>query len=180
MRIRALETKQKEQIRIKDSQRQLLSRVEQDRPLNLAQYHAWKSLSKNEKVLAKLDNFCDKVLLSRMGFAKYKDGTLDNASKGCYWKRKLVSAGIIRSRRRSRFIRECTKDEFKLFTLDNRRLKYYDGALWEETVAEFTTTTFPFTASSDRPKRKHVIEPIKVKPYLQFDMVAWWANDGAD
>lgn len=42
----------------------------------------------------------EKAVLSLQGFAKYKDDSSDNKSKGAYWKRKLVSNGLLTTKRR--------------------------------------------------------------------------------
>jgi len=176
VRIKALEKKQQESIKIKQFQTQLISRIDQNIQVSFEDYKVYKKLSKDQKSLDKLDKYCDKVVLSRMGFAKYKDGSKNSNSKGYYWKTKLKSAGIIKTRRNNKFIMKCSKWQYNLIKQEERnpRYNYYKGAMYEERISEFTCASF-----SDVVKPLEIAktkDKMKPKEYLGFDFLAFLVN----
>ena len=177
VRVYAMEKKQKTVIQEIQSQHQLIARVSDGIHVSSKLYETYKAIVKNEKKMSKLDTWKDdKVVLSRMGFAKLKDNSKDNVSKGRYWRDKLKKANLIRVRRNNIPLMACTEVDFKYMKREtpNFRLNWRNGMMYEETCAEFTTSTFPIkpTVKVERPRE------VKVKPlsYLSFDFIAWCAN----
>ncbi len=108
-----------------------------------------------------ISGMMEKVVLSNQGYAKYKDETADNKSKGAYWKRKLVSSTLISSKRRwcgtglnsvlhgksiysltevKKLIRKAVGEESNRYIYSVR-----DQKIYKEKVA--TLTSFRFTSN---------------------------------
>ncbi len=123
----------------------------------------------------KLKSHHNKVVLSNQGFYLLKNEIEDKKSAGYYHKNKLESAGKIKTRRNSIQLKKCSKEEFNTIKYRNRRISLYKGYLWEETIAEFTTTEFktkkPYIKEDSKPR-------MKPKDYLSHDMIAEWVNRG--
>ena len=105
----------------------------------------------------------EKAVLSLQGFAKYKDDSSDNKSKGAYWKRKLVSNELLTVKRRYeevkclRFNRRVKNERFRpasssvknmlLNTFNQEGLKgrvFYSpkhDKFFRELMSEFSTTS---------------------------------------
>jgi len=103
-------------------------------------------------------SFNAKTVMSNYGFSKLKFGETKTKSNGFYWKKKLVGAGIIKTRRKFKYLRKCTYKEYRelKFNVDIS-LMYSEGKLFRELIPEFTTTNFP------------VKEKVEKLDYLQFD-----------
>lgn len=176
VRVRAEEKKQITRIDNKQSQIKLLARVNQGLHVSHQQHDLYKRIVGNEKVQEGLSNFCNKTVLSREGFAKLKDESLHNKDKGRYWRNKLIKEDMLKIRRNNKFIKRCTLTEFAIIkeAENNPRLNWYKGAMYEETVCEFTTSNF-LTPSSRVPE---VSEELKkygnAKDYLDIDMIHFW------
>ena len=114
------------------------------------------------------DSFTGKTVLSNQGYSKLKHGETKSKSAGYYWKKKLVSAGIIKTKRNFRYIKKCTKKEY-LFLKRNidKTLMYKNGKLFQELSSEFTTGDFP---------KKVINTSIKKLDYLSFDFCYFLAN----
>jgi len=171
------ERKQKERIQEKQHQINLMHRADKGSYLSVDDYKIYKALIKSEKKLKGIEKFCDKVVLSREGFAKLKDGSEDNKSKGRYWKAVLKSAGVITYRRNNKFIMKCSEEAYskiKYFE-HNPRLNWYAGRMYEETISEFTTAKFFDTPTTRVPETKKRVS--KPREYLSFDFIAWCEND---
>lgn len=175
--VRVFSAEKKQQIKIAQKQHQvnLIDKVAQGRFVSKKEYDSVNSFISCDKIQKGLDNLCDKVVLSRMGFAKLKDGSTDNVDKGRYWRNRLKSAGKIKTRRNNKPIRKCTILEYRLIkeTERNPRLNWYKGMMYEETMSEFTTAKrFP----KNEIKKDYRTKP---KEYLSFDFIHW-ITDGRE
>jgi len=128
-----------------------------------------KRLRRDGVTLENLKKHHNKVVLSNEGFFKLKKEVEDSKSAGHYWKQKLVRAGKIKTRRNNIEIKKCPKKDFLAIKYVNRRLSWYDGILWEETVSEFTTTDF---SKVEKPKKQKYVK----QDHLSFDMIDFWIN----
>ena len=175
VRLHAMENSQRNHIDRKDLRINILARAEKRQFLNPVEWKILKSLRKKGISLDSLQsNYCDKIILSRAGFGKLKDGQTDNPHKGHYWRNKAKSAGIIKTRRRSIMLQKCTKGQFLQYKshLKNPRLNYFAGAMWEETVPEFCTVDF----LPSEPKIKKPTTTYKKLSYLQEDFLDFLIN----
>ena len=167
------ESKQQQfQIRKKHNRSDLLKQL--DNPKSLKEYKAAKRIVKKYSDSDFTVN--DKIVLSNQGFAVVKDGTVDNKSKGAYWKRKLRSKGVVKTTRIFSRIKRLSYSEYiclKSSRVLDRNITFKSGWLVEETVSSFTPTDL-IGNTVVLPTQK----PIIVKPlaYLQFDMIAFWSN----
>lgn len=178
VRIHAAENKQKQRINDKQSQVKLITRVSYGSYISNDEYQRYKYISGNEKIQEGLKNHCNKTVLSRQGFAKLK-GCATNKGNGSYWKSRLMKAGIIKTRRQNKPIKKCTKTEYLLIKEIERnpRLNWYKGTMYEETVAEFTTTQFATPLPKEKPTPIKASKPL---PHLQFDFIHWMESAGGE
>ena len=99
---------------------------------------------KAQKIILKLGenkiSITNESVMSLQGYAKLKDGSKNNKSKGQYVKKKLLEKGLITVTRRFKPIREISFSEYK-FLKENKVLSrnntYKEGRLLEEIVSEF-------------------------------------------
>lgn len=185
IRIFSSEKKQKTAIEHKKTRSELYDR--RDNPRNLKEYKKIKKLIKNGYEDSPIN---EKISLSVQGFAKLKDGEAGNKSKGCYWKSKLKSRGIVKTKRVFDKISKMTYSQFLLLknsgTLE-RGITYFNGYMVREEVSTFSPTnlvsavTTPCTYKElETVSIKYPLLPAiskyKKKEYLQFDMIDFWVN----
>lgn len=172
-------------VKVHSAERQQLKKINQKKfrseLLNQTAFN-WKAYKKAKKI--GVEEITDKTILSNQGFAKLKDGTEDNASKGSYWKSRLVKHGIIKSTRRYLLGNEmsyATYIEYKGYFFQ-RGMTYKNGCLAQEIIAGFTAIDLVNKIVSQNtvfiptPVIK-VKEEIKPLSHLSFDMVAWWSKN---
>jgi hypothetical protein len=127
---------------------------------------SWKDSDLN--YLENKESYCAKTVLSNQGYSKLKFGETKSKGSGYYWKKKLVSAGIIKVRRKFKYIKKCSYKEYRQLKFNvDISLVYIKGRLFKELIPEFTTTDFP------KPPK----EEIKKLDYLQFDFCHFLANE---
>jgi len=127
--------------------------------------NSWKD--SDFEYLKNKESFCAKTVLSNQGYSKLKFGETKSKGSGYYWKKKLVSAGIIKVRRKFQYIKKCSYKEYRelKFSVDIS-LVYIKGRMFKELIPEFTTTDFP----------KPLKEEVKKLDYLQFDFCHFLAT----
>jgi hypothetical protein len=173
IKLMSKERQQQKQIEKKKYQSELLKQL--TNPTNYKLYKSAKRFVKKngmEKI-----TYTDKTILSNQGFAVIIDGTLDNKSKGQYWKSKLIKHGIISSSRRYVLGAKMTHTQYlqlKKFNSKNN-LVYVKGRVATELVAEFSVIkeTVITALTETIINNKEVIKPLG---YLSFDFVAWMSN----
>lgn len=133
VRIDSSEKNQERQIRKKrDLSVQLFKGKD---PKNLV---AYKKAMKIKKFYGSEINITDKPVLSNKGFALIKDNTKDNLSKGSYWKRRLLSVGLISTHNRFKIVKKASEAEYreyKKYTDYNPTFKYWNGSIVEQLVS---------------------------------------------
>ena len=169
VRVFRMEQIQKNVIDRRDKLNKVIGREAKGYRLTLREINLLKSLS--DRYLDYASNkssFEVKTVLSNQGFSKLKHGETKSKSSGNYWKKKLISAGIIKVKRRFQFIKKCKREEY-LFLKRNvdRTFMFKNGKLFKELIPEFTTTEF------NKPDTT-----IKKLDYLQFDFCFFLANRG--
>jgi len=82
----------------------------------------------------------DKPVLSNQGYAVLKDGSINNKSKGAYWKSRLIKNCIVIAERNIRYIRKMIFSEYiKLKnTRQSFKFRYSKGWLVEEFISYMT------------------------------------------
>lgn len=135
VRLHASEKNQIKRIKIKTNQSELLKQIEN--PTNTELYKKAKSFVKRNGNEIKL---IDKCVLSIKGYAGLKK---DSSCKGLgnYWKRRLKSKKLIKTKRRFDIIQEMDFKEFQILKSSKQisgKYIYYDGYLVEELASEFS------------------------------------------
>ena len=144
VRVFRMEQIQKNVIDRRDKLNKVIGREAKGYRLTLREINLLKSLSDRDLDYASnKSSFEVKTVLSNQGFSKLKHGETKSKSSGNYWKKKLISAGIIKVKRRFQFIKKCKREEY-LFLKRNvdRTFMFKNGKLFKELVPEFTTTEF--------------------------------------
>jgi hypothetical protein len=89
------------------------------------------------------ETYIAKTVLSNQGYSKLKFGKTKTKASGLYHKKKLVEAGIIKVRRKFKFLKVCTYKEYLYLKFNvDKSLVYKEGKLFKELIPEFTTTEF--------------------------------------
>ena len=170
VRVKAMEQTQKNAIDVKTHRNKLIAKAQKNQFLTKLEFKQLKNITKRN---LSVENLNDKVILSIQGYYKLKSGKQNNSSNGQFWKTKLVEAGIIKTRRVQELIRKATKEEFKSLNSYDKSLFYYKGAIYKESISEFTTTDFT------NPSPTIVNRETKSKPlsHLSFDFCHWLASE---
>lgn len=167
VRILRMEQNQKNRIDRRDALNNIIGKRENNRFLSKSEFAMFKAMKDTDWDYYNSGNFEANTVLSNQGYSKLK-----GRSSGAYWKKELVSAGIIKTKRNIKFIRKCTKAEYNKIKLSDRSFSHYKGKLYKEFASRFTTTEF-YT------KEKEITQPEeKMKPlvHLSFDFCAFLAN----
>lgn len=169
VRIKAKEKRIKTAINKTNSKIKVLGKLESTK-ISFKEFKYAKRLKREGVTLKGLKEHHNKVVLSNEGFYKVKKEVEDSKSAGHYWKKKLVKAGKIKTRRNNVEVKKCSKADFLAVKYYNRKFSYYGGILWEETISEFTTTFFP------KVEKKQVKQKYRKQEHLSFDMIDFWIN----
>ena len=161
VRIRTMERLQKKAIDRKNEQNKILARQRKGYCITKREKNFLKSCEMYE---SEGDYNNAKTVLSNQGYSKLKKGYEASKSVGYYWKKNLVSAGIIKTERQFKFLRKGTKLDYLENREFDRTIVYKKGKIYKELIPSFTTNT---------EAKKEVY---KKKNYLQFDMIDFWIN----
>lgn len=161
VRIRTMERLQKKAIDRKNEQNKILARQRKGYCITKREKNFLKSC---EMYKSEGDYNNAKTVLSNQGYSKLKKGYEASKSVGYYWKKNLVSAGIIKTERRFKFLRKGTLSDYLQNREFDRTVVYKKGKIYKELIPSFTTNT---------EAKKEVY---KKKNYLQFDMIDFWIN----
>ena len=160
VRIKKMEQQQKKRIDRRSEQGKIIGKMEKGYNLSKSQFNfrkAWND--KDLEYSQSSESFNANTVLSNEGFSKLKFGELKSKSSGNYWKKKLVEAGVIKTKRQFEFLKRCSQKEYLSLRYSGfRNLVFKNGKLYKETVSKFTTTEFY------KPK-----EEIKELKHLSFD-----------
>lgn len=161
VRIRTMERLQKKAIDRKGEQNKILARQRKGYCITKREKNFLRSC---EMYKSEGDYNNAKTVLSNQGYSKLKKGYEASKSVGYYWKKNLVSAGIIKTERRFKFLRKGTLSDYLQNREFDRTIVYKKGKIYKELIPSFTTNT--------EAKK----EAYKKKNYLQFDMIDFWVN----
>lgn len=167
VRVLAMEKSQKKRIDRRDKLNKIVWRDSKGYLLSKSERSSLNNMTESDdKYNSGLYTFTAKTVLSNQGFSKLKFGESRSNMTGYYWKRKLVSKGIIKVRRRFQYLKKCSYSEYRnlKFNVDIS-LMYKNGRLFKELIPEFTTTDFP-------PKEVKY----KKRTDLQFDFLDFLIN----
>lgn len=138
VRLFSAEKQQLKQIEVKQNRSELLKQA--SNPSNPKLYKkAKRALKKYEGVDLTV---IDKTVLSNQGFAVLKDGTVNNKSKGAYWKKVLKRNGVVKTNRRFEPICEMPYAEYLQIKNSGYKAKkhtFNNGFLSEELVSSFSS-----------------------------------------
>jgi len=174
VRIHSKEGYQKKEIAKKLTRSEQLKQVV-DKSNTNAGKRALKRSVKDESVII------EKTVLSLQGFSKLKDGTLDNKSKGYYWKKKLKVKGLVKTSRRFEEIEKMSFSEYQylksVFGLQ-RAETYNNGFLCRETISSFSAVDLTKVKKQEIKKEIPVSpkKPSKKPIRLDFDMIKFWES----
>lgn len=157
VRVFKMEQQQKNRIDRKDRLNNIIERKKNNRFLSKSQFAQFKAMTDLDWEYYNSNNFEANTVLSNQGYSKLK-----GSNSGGYWKKQLVSAGIIKTKRNIKLIRKCTKSEYQIIKLLDRSYSYYNGKLYKEFPSLFTTTEF----TQKEVKEKQTIKKLD---YLDFD-----------
>lgn len=136
VRVHSNSRQQQKSIDKKTHQRVLKSKKEED--LTCSDIKQLKRLKKKQE----RGFFIDKSVLSVKGFAVVKDDSINNKSKGQYWKQKLIKNNFVETTRRFSILRKMKKSSFeKEKHFLPKILKHYKGNLVKEIVSEINVKT---------------------------------------
>lgn len=161
VRIRTMERLQKKAIDRKGEQNKILARQRKGHCITKREKNFLRSC---EMYKSEGDYNNAKTVLSNQGYSKLKKGYEASKSVGYYWKKNLVSAGIIKTERRFKFLRKGTLSDYLQNREFDRTIVYKNGKIYKELIPSFTTNT---------EAKKEVY---KKKNYLQFDIIDFWIN----
>lgn len=167
VRVLTAEQQQKNRIDRRYKQNNIIARESKSYRLSEEELRFKKSWTKSDlKYADNLESFNAKTVMSNHGFSRLKFGETKSKSSGQYWKKKLVRAGIIKTRRKYQYIKKCSYKEYRVLKLTvDKSLMFSEGKLFKELCPEFTTTDFPKAAKK-----------IEKLDYLQFDFCHFLAN----
>lgn len=168
VRVFKAEQQQKKRTDRRYEQINIIERRKNNRFLSKSQMAMFKAMTDLDWKYYNSDDLNANTVLSNQGFSKLKAGNTKSKGSGQYWKKMLVSAGIIKTQRNIKVIRKCTKAEYQLIKQLDRSYSYYNGKLYKEYPSKFTTTEF-----YQEVKTEYKIKPLK---YLSFDFCAFLAN----
>ena len=160
VRIRTMERLQKKAIDRKHEQNKILARQRKGYCITKRE----KNFLKSCEMYKSEGDYTAKTVLSNQGYSKLKKGYEASKSVGYYWKKRLVSAEIIKTERQFKFLRKGTKLDYLENREFDRTVVYKKGKIYKELIPSFTTNT---------EAKKEVY---KKKNYLQFDMIDFWIN----
>lgn len=167
VRIKKMEQQQKRRIDRRSEQGKIIGKMKKGYALSKSQFNfrkAWND--KDLEYSQNSESFNANTVLSNEGFSKLKFGELKSKSSGNYWKKKLVEAGVIKTKRQFEFLKRCSQKEYLSLRYSGfRNLVFKNGKLYKETVSKFTTTEFY------KPK-----EEIKELKHLSFDFCFFLAQ----
>lgn len=119
----------------------------------------------------------EKTILSLQGFSKLKDGSLDNKSKGFYWKNKLKQKGLVKTKREFTKKEKMSLEEYRFlkgnFSMEKNET-YYLGHLVEETVSSFYAIDLINKKQEIHAPTIKVTSNKKAPIRMSFDMIKFW------
>ena len=160
VRIRTMERLQKKAIDRRHEQNKILARQRKGHCITKRE----KNFLKSCEMYKSEGDYNAKTVLSNQGYSKLKKGYEASKSVGYYWKKKLVSAEIIKTERQFKFLRKSTLSDYLQNREFDRTVVFKNGKIYKELVPSFTTNI---------DTKKEVYEK---KSYLQFDMIDFWIN----
>ena len=160
VRIRTMERLQKKAIDRRHEQNKILARQRKGHCITKRE----KNFLKSCEMYKSEGDYNAKTVLSNQGYSKLKKGYEASKSVGYYWKKKLVSAEIIKTERQFKFLRKGTLLDYLQNREFDRTIVFKKGKIYKELIPSFTTNI-------DTKK-----EVYKKKSYLQFDMIDFWIN----
>ena len=160
VRIRTMERLQKKAIDRRHEQNKILARQRKGHCITKRE----KNFLKSCEMYKSEGDYNAKTVLSNQGYSKLKKGYEASKSVGYYWKKKLVSAEIIKTERQFKFLRKGTLLDYLQNREFDRTIVFKNGKIYKELIPSFTTNI-------DTKK-----EVYKKKNYLQFDMIDFWIN----
>lgn len=167
VRILRMEQFQKNRIDRRYELNNIIEKKNNNRFLSRSEHLKYKAMRDIDWEYYESGNFEPNTVLSNQGYSKLK-----GKNSGAYWKKQLVSAGVIKTKRNIKLMRKCTKEEYQKIKLRDKSFSYYKGKLYKEFPSRFTTTEF-YTKQVEP-----IIEEQKMKPlkHLSFDFCAFLAN----
>jgi hypothetical protein len=134
LRIRKMHQSQCNIIDRKDELKKIMWKNKKNIPLTPVEFKLHKRWGDTD-----LSNYKANTVLSNQGYSKLKSNQTDvTVSKGFYWKRKLVKAKIIKTRRKFKFLTKCTYQEYrKLKFKGYSNTIFKGGKVFLETASEF-------------------------------------------
>lgn len=136
IRIRNMENLQINALNRKYKQKNISSRKEKNCYISKQEE---RFLNHCEKIGRTFDNYNAKTVLSHQGFCKLKKGVFTSKSAGYYWKKKLISAKKIQTKRIIEHLKKATKQEYDSMKYQYRGLIYKGGRIFMEKPSQFTT-----------------------------------------
>lgn len=141
VRLHSAERKQKALIKTKKNQSEVLSH--KFAPESNKDYKKALNLSKRliKETGSDKISLTEKVILSNQGYAKLKDNSENNKSKGAYWKRKLKEKGLVETSRRFAPIVKMSLEHYLSYKKSGLKLSiesYCNGYLVEEKISSFS------------------------------------------
>lgn len=174
VRIYSNEQSQKNQIDRKNNQKYILTRLEKKLWLKRSDFEKARTLKNSGLTTEILEiNYIDKTVLSNCGFAKLKTQEYNNASKGEYWKKKLLREGKISCRRSLGRLKTCSYKEYLFYKYQDRTLVYDGKAVYKETASQFTTSPEEIKTTDlikITPHKREIGKPLE---HLSFDFIHW-------
>lgn len=160
VRVFRMEQQQKNRIDRRHEQNKIIEKKDKGYTLTAQQFKFRNSWRDADKEYAKNpDTYNANTVLSNQGFSKLKFGETTSKGSGNYWKKQLVSAGIIKVKRQFQFLKRCSQKEYlSLRYAGDRTLIFKNGKLYRELISKFTTTEF-----------YKLIEELKELKHLDFD-----------
>ena len=144
VRVFRMEQQQKNRIDRRHEQHKIIEKMAKGYTLTAQQFkfrNSWRDADK--EYAQSQDTFNANTVLSNQGFSKLKFGETKSKGSGNYWKNKLVSAGIIKTKRQFEFIKKCSQKEYLSLRYSGcRNLVFKNGKLYKELISKFTTTEF--------------------------------------
>lgn len=138
IRVRNNHKLQVKRIDRRDEQNKINRKIKKNIPLTSKENRFFKSWRDADKEYAKNPHtFNAKTVMSNKGFSKLKNGITN--TNGSYWKKKLVMAGLITTKREFKFLKECSKKEYLSFKYNiDKNVVFSKGKLYLETVPSFS------------------------------------------
>lgn len=166
VRILKMEQQQKNRIDRRYELNNIIEKRNNKRFLSKSEHLKYKAMKDMDWNYYYSGNLEPNTVLSNQGYSKLK-----GKNSGAYWKKQLVSEGIIKTKRNIKLIRKCTKEEYNKIKLTDRSFSHYKGKLYKEFPSRFTTTEFYTKETPIEPEQK-----MKPLAHLAFDFCAFLAN----